>query len=60
MTEEKLNLLKLTSSGMAQASASASQIMRCQMIKADLFRITFHGIPVHVGCHSRILPGTTI
>jgi hypothetical protein len=59
-TKEKLNLLKLASRRMAEASASASKIVRCQMIKTDLLRIRFHSTPDYIGCYSNILPRTTL
>ena len=53
-------MLKFASCRMAEASASASKIVRCQMIKTNSLRISFDGIPDDVGCHSSILPGATL
>ena len=41
---------------MAEAGASATKIVGCQMVNADSFGVSFHGIPDYVGCHSFILP----
>ena len=56
MTKEKLNLFEFASGLMAKAGAGATKIVGCQMINADPFGISLHGIPDYVGCHSFILP----
>jgi hypothetical protein len=60
VTKEKLNLLKFASRSMAEASASATKIVRCQMVNADSFGVSLHCIPDYVGCHSSILPSTIL
>jgi len=56
MTKEKLNLFEFASGVMAEAGASATKIVGCQMVNADSFGVSLHGIPDYVGCHSFILP----
>ena len=41
---------------MAEAGASATKIVGCQMVNADSFGVSLHGIPDYVGCHSLFLP----
>jgi hypothetical protein len=56
MTKEKLNLFEFASGLMAEAGASATKIVGCQMVNADSFGVSLHGIPDHVTCDSSILP----
>jgi hypothetical protein len=56
VTKEELNLFEFTSGLMAEASAGAAKIVGCQMVNADSFGLSLHGIPNYVGCHSFILP----
>jgi hypothetical protein len=56
VTKEELNLFEFASGLMAEAGASATKIVGRQMVKADTFSVSLHGIPDYVGCHSIILP----
>jgi hypothetical protein len=53
VTKEKLNLLKFASRSTAEASATATKIVRCQMVKANSFSVTFYRIPVPDAAHFR-------
>jgi len=55
VTKEKLNLLEFATSLMAEAGASATKIVGCQMVNADSFGVSLHGIPDYVSCHSFVL-----
>jgi hypothetical protein len=56
VTKEKLNLFKLPTGLVAEAGASTTKIVGCQMLNADLLGVSLHGIPDYVGCHSFVLP----
>jgi hypothetical protein len=56
VTKEELNLFEFASSLMAEAGASATKIVGCQMVNADSFGVSLHGIPDYVGWHSFVLP----
>jgi hypothetical protein len=60
VTKEKLNLFEFASGIMAEAGASATKIVGCQMVNADSFGVSLHGIPDYVGCHFFILPNPTL
>jgi hypothetical protein len=60
VTKEKLNLFKFTSGLMAEAGASATKIVGCQMVNADSSGVSLHGIPDYVSCHAFILPSPTL
>jgi len=60
VAKEKLNLFKFASGLMAEAVASATKIVGCQMVNADLFGVSLHGIPDYIGCHSFILPSVIL
>ncbi len=55
MTRKKLNLVELAARLMAEAGASATKIVGCQMVNTDSFGGSLHGIPDYVDCHSFIL-----
>jgi hypothetical protein len=46
MTKEKLNLFQFASGVRAEAGAGATKIVGCQMVNADSFGVSLHGIPV--------------
>ena len=56
MAQKELDLFEFSSCLMAEASASAAKIVGCQMVNADSFGVSLHGIPNYVGWHSFILP----
>jgi len=56
VAEKKLNLFKVTSGLMAETCASATKIVGCQVVNADSFGVSPHGIPDYVGCRSFALP----
>jgi hypothetical protein len=60
MAEEKLNLFEFASGTVAKTGASAAKVMGGQMFKADSFRISFHCVPNHLGCHASILPSAIL
>jgi hypothetical protein len=60
VTEQKLNLFEFSSGLMAEAGASATKIVGCQMVNADSFGVSLHGIPDYISRHSSILPSPTL
>jgi hypothetical protein len=56
VTKEKLNLFEFASNAMAKASASATKIVGCQMVKADLPGIPFDRIPEIVALRIEDVP----
>jgi hypothetical protein len=52
VTKEKLNLFEFASCVMAEAGAGATKIVGCQMVNADSFGVSLHGIPDYVLYHS--------
>jgi hypothetical protein len=46
VTEQKLNLFEFSSGLVAEPGASATKIVGRQMVNADSFGISLHGIPV--------------
>ena len=50
VTKEKLNLFEFASGLVAEAGASATKIVGCQMANANSFGVLLHGIPDYVGC----------
>jgi hypothetical protein len=60
VAKKKLNLFKFASGLMAEAGASATKIVRSQMVNADSLGVSPHGIPDYVGCHSFALPSPTL
>jgi hypothetical protein len=55
VAKQKLNLFELASTTMAQASASAAQIVRCQIIYAGLSGAPLDSVPDYIGCYARWL-----
>ena len=51
-----MNLFEFASGLMAEAGASATKIVGCQMVYAYSFGVSLHGVPDYVGCRSFILP----
>jgi hypothetical protein len=49
VTKEELNLSEFASGLMAEAGASATKVVGCQMFKADSFGVSLHRIPDNVG-----------
>jgi hypothetical protein len=60
VAKKKLNLFEFASDLMAEAGASATKIVRSQMVNADSLGVSPHGIPDYVGCHSFALPSPSL
>jgi hypothetical protein len=56
MAKKKLNLFEFATGLKAEAGASATKIVGCQMVNADSLGVSLYGVPDNVGCHSFALP----
>ena len=55
MAKQKLNLFEFAAATMAEAGASATKIVGCQVGYAGLTGASLHRIPDYVGCHASFL-----
>jgi hypothetical protein len=60
VTQQGLNLFEFASCLMAEAGTCATKIVGSEMVKADSFGISLHGVPDYVGFHSINLSSTVL
>ena len=60
MAKQKLDLFEFASTSMAEAGATATKIVGCQIGYAGPLGTPFDLIPDHVGCHASILSRTIL